>query len=360
MSLSDGGGGAQHSDGRVAFPQLSPPGTAVVTSVIRAAVPHSVPLAIDFLIAGQGSVFGICKQKASLMDCQKASPHLAAVHHHWGHVLHTMVLILVPLYPLQNSSPAACCLTFAKDLLALLVSGLAYPSVAEGSVLPAGMPVHDPQVGCACPRGAIAILLQLAFILRASSAQGAFFLELVEKGRMRGALHSAHSQAAAQSPVMMLCTRVSQSSNATPQQHGSPCTWSSTAPTGTARPSLSCSPQCSTDRAGTPGRDEHSQESSCCSHRDTGTQPQGFLAWLFPRHSPGLPPGLTTHLCRPAVAGLSQLHHFIATHRSFVGHVRRRPVQEALSFSRGEKTLKVSYAAVAEGFGASRVPVSRG
>lgn len=50
------------------------PCTALVPAVVGAAVSHSVPLAINFLVAGQGSIFGPCKHIASLIDWQKASP----------------------------------------------------------------------------------------------------------------------------------------------------------------------------------------------------------------------------------------------------------------------------------------------
>lgn len=55
------------------FPQHLLPCTAVVPAVVGAAVSHSVPLAINFLVAGQGSVFGPCKHVPSLTDWQKAS-----------------------------------------------------------------------------------------------------------------------------------------------------------------------------------------------------------------------------------------------------------------------------------------------
>lgn len=101
-------------------------------------------------------------------------------------LVHSLTFHAQQTAPLQH--PVA--LTFAEDVLTLLVSCQANSSVAEGGVPAAGMPVHHPLVGCALPRGAVAIFLQLTLVLRAGSTQRASFCKLVGRGRTRGALHS--------------------------------------------------------------------------------------------------------------------------------------------------------------------------
>lgn len=104
----------------------------------------------------------------------------------------SMILVHSLTFHAQQTAPLQqpVALTFAEDLLTLLVSCLANSSVAKGGVPAAGMPVHHPLVGHALPRGAVAIFLQLTLILRAGSTQRATFHKLVERGRTRGALHS--------------------------------------------------------------------------------------------------------------------------------------------------------------------------
>ena len=82
-----------------------------------------------------------------------------------------MLPIQVFAFPAQQPAPLlqSVTLTSAEDLLTLLVGCLADSPVAEGGVPAAGMPVHDPEVGCALPRGAVAILLQLTLVLGAAS-----------------------------------------------------------------------------------------------------------------------------------------------------------------------------------------------
>lgn len=104
-------------------------------------------------------------------------------------LVHSLTFHAQQTPPLQH--PGA--LTFAEDVLTLLVSCLASSSVAEGGVPAAGMPVHHPLVGRALPRGAVAIFLQLTLVLGAGSTQRAAFCKLVRRGRTKGALHSTYT-----------------------------------------------------------------------------------------------------------------------------------------------------------------------